>query len=448
MDGKSTASVPLGGGGGLAAEIAALTGRYGRDDVLRALSGVIAAGGDGEAKECKIGSVVGGEALREMRAPAARAVRAAPVGPDLWSGFYKKTLGERHDLLRMVYPALFPAGGAQAPAEERGVLPATSADLMVENCIGTISIPLGLGLNFVINGRSYAVPMAVEEPSVIAAASSAAKLVGRAGGFMTSSTENVMTAQVQLLDVADPEAALERVASHRQQLVEKANTFCASMKARGGGAVDIWARIVEQDTGVAPAATHLAQATADARVVAGKDADADVPVAPHRLPRGRMVIVHIEVNVCEAMGANIVNTVAEGVAPTLVKLVGGACRAGLRILTNLCMNRRARARFAIPLKYLAWKGLDGRQVAERVVEASNFGHSDPYRASTNNKGASQQTKRYGASPLRIHCHHRHRQAQRHIHTHTHTHTHTTTCTHRTSSCSCARTIVQRRQYVL
>ena len=342
-------------------------------------------------------------------APAASTPAAPAKGPDLWSGFYKKTLGERHDLLRMVHPAVFPEDEKVGP-ENRGLLPSDKADLMVENCIGTISLPLGLGLNFVVNGKSFAVPMAVEEPSVIAAASSAAKLVARAGGFAASSTGNVMTAQVQLVDVADPEAAVRTVTRNRMELLEAANRYCASMKARGGGAIDIWARIVEKNIGIAPETADLTPAVqssgaggnagggggSPAGVAAddsrGRGSSKEATAEPIDAAPGRMVIVHIEVDVCEAMGANIVNTVAEGLAPTIAKLVGAdSCRVGLRILTNLCMNRRAQARFAIPVAQLAWKGMEGLRVAERVVEASTFGHSDPYRASTNNKGKKNRT---------------------------------------------------------
>lgn len=314
--------------------------------------------------------------------------------PSVWSGFYNKTLRERLDVLALMYPRV--ARPKTAPTQDAsattatvsdtgdalarlGELPLRTANHMIENCIGTIALPLGLGLNFVIDGRSVSVPMAVEEPSVVAAASSAAKLVAAAGGgFRTATTGNVMTAQIQLVDTPDLPAASAAIAANRERLLALANTsLCASMKKRGGGAVDLYCRVVSQ--------------RARARQVQDRDGsywyapladELDIQAARDDV---EYLVVHVDVDVCEAMGANVVNTVAEGLADEVARLA--RCRrVGLRILTNLAMQRRARATFEIPVAKLGWKGVAGEEVAARIVEAYNFAAIDPYRAVTHNKG--------------------------------------------------------------
>ncbi|CAI5715920.1 unnamed protein product [Peronospora destructor] len=315
---------------------------------------------------------------------------AAPQ-PSVWSGFYNKTLRERSDVLALMYPRLKSfkmqqSGGTKAateimsppdPAMKLGELPLRTANLMIENCIGVLGIPLGLGLNFVIDGKSLSVPMAVEEPSVVAAASSAAKLVAAAGGgFHTSTSGNVMTSQIQLVGTKDIPAAIAAIKRNRERLLSIANTtLCPNMKKRGGGAVDIYCRVVSQ-------------ASRTAATAAGGSAwytPCDDELVIHASePQTQYLVVHIDVDVCEAMGANIVNTVAEGLSEEVSKVTQS--RVGLRILTNLCIQRRARTEFEIPLNKLGWKGVDGKEVADRIIEAYNFAAIDPYRAVTNNKG--------------------------------------------------------------
>ncbi|CAI5747411.1 unnamed protein product [Peronospora destructor] len=315
---------------------------------------------------------------------------AAPQ-PTVWSGFYNKTLRERSDVLALMYPRLKSfkmqqTGGTDAaaeimsppdPAMKLGELPLRTANLMIENCIGVLGIPLGLGLNFVIDGKSLSVPMAVEEPSVVAAASSAAKLVAAAsGGFHTSTSGNVMTSQIQLVGTKDIPAAIAAIKCNRERLLSIANTtLCPNMKKRGGGAVDIYCRVVSQASRIAA-------------TVAGGSAwytPCDDELVIHASePQTQYLVVHIDVDVCEAMGANIVNTVAEGLSEEVSKVTQS--RVGLRILTNLCIQRRARTEFEIPLNKLDWKGVDGKEVADRIIEAYNFAAIDPYRAVTNNKG--------------------------------------------------------------
>jgi len=279
--------------------------------------------------------------------------------PSLWSGFYKKPLRERQNQLRLMFPNLFrtapPDGGAPERgdgAETGGAAAAKStsplrsprkpggaggelddafpirglddavADNMIENCIGTVGLPVGLGLHLVMNGTPYVVPMAVEEPSIIAAVSNAARTLAGAlgGGFVARhSPANVMIAQLQVLDVADVEAAAVAVRAHRDELVELGNRFCPSMVERGGGVRGVEARRID------PRPPRLPKG-AQARPVA---------VQPY-------VVVHILVDVCEAMGANVVNTVAEGIAPRVAAITGG--RIGLRILSNLAVHRVAQVR--------------------------------------------------------------------------------------------------------
>ncbi|KAJ0407307.1 hypothetical protein ATCC90586_002235 [Pythium insidiosum] len=328
----------------------------------------------------------------------------SPSQPSVWSGFYNKTLRERFDVLSLMYPRLQrlkgdgASSGVLAPSSSTasssssstselshpftklGELPVRTANLMIENCIGVLGIPLGLGLNFLIDGAHYSVPMAVEEPSVVAAASSAAKLVASfGGGFHTATSGNIMTSQIQLVDTPDVDAAQQAIAAHRERLLHLANTtLCPNMKKRGGGARDIYCRVVTQRARDAATRARRADPTHwYAPCPDELEIDASASDTAY-------LVVHIDVDVCEAMGANIVNTVAEGLSDEICRLTKSRC--GLRILTNLCMQRRARATFEIPVAKLGWKGVDGEQVASRIVEAYNFAAIDPYRAVTHNKG--------------------------------------------------------------
>ncbi|DBA04177.1 TPA: hypothetical protein N0F65_004285 [Lagenidium giganteum] len=317
------------------------------------------------------------------------ATAASASQPSVWSGFYNKTLRERFDVLSLMYPRLNrskqhaeskegASNEAVDPIEKLGELPIRTANLMIENCVGVLGIPLGLGLNFVIDGKSYSIPMAVEEPSVVAAASSAAKLVASGGGgFKTATTGNIMTSQIQLVDTPDISAAIVAIDAHRERLLHLANTtLCANMKKRGGGALDVYCRVVTQSS-----KRHFSHLEDDAYWYTPCEEELSVHASDEHV---KYLVVHIDVDVCEAMGANIVNTVAEGLSAEISNITRSRC--GLRILTNLCMQRRARSTFEIPVEKLGWKGVAGEQVAERIVEAYNFAAVDPYRAVTNNKG--------------------------------------------------------------
>lgn len=212
--------------------------------------------------------------------------------------------------------------------------------------------------NFLINGKYYTVPMCIEEPSVIAAASSAAKFIAENGkGFRTHSTLPVMRGQIQILDV-NPELAALKIEEKKVSLIDIANEACQSMVQRGGGVRDIKTKILRasgQTTGMSDSFTI-----------------------------SDMVIVEFQIDVCESMGANIVNTVAESLAPSLAELVDG--RVGLKILSNLCPERRAISYFEIPVEQMAWKLQTGPEVAKKIMEAYLFAKLDIFRASTHNKG--------------------------------------------------------------
>ncbi|MFY1825744.1 hydroxymethylglutaryl-CoA reductase, degradative [Myxococcus fulvus] len=222
---------------------------------------------------------------------------------------------------------------------------------MIENAVGVFALPLGLGLNLTVNGRDHLVPMVVEEPSVIAAASLASKLVREAGGFLAEANSSMMIGQVQLTRYGDPELTRARLLSGREQLLALANSFHPSLERRGGGACDVQVRIL-------PA-----------------------PEGPHAEP---LLIVHLLVDTQEAMGANLINTMAEGIAPLVEQLTGG--RVYLRILSNLADQRLARASCRIPVASLAGLGTSGEDIAEGILQASRFARADPYRAATHNKG--------------------------------------------------------------
>ena len=222
------------------------------------------------------------------------------------------------------------------------------ANGMIENVIGTFELPLGVAGNFVVNGREYLVPMAVEEPSVVAAASFMAKLAREGGGFEASSTGPLMRAQVQVVGIGDPHGARLAVLRARERILEVANSRDKVLIGLGGGCRDI--------------EVHVFEST----------------------PRGAMVVMHLIVDVRDAMGANTVNTMAEAVSPLVEELTGGTVR--LRILSNLADLRLARARVRLAPAALATRERSGEEVVEGVIDAYTFAAVDPYRAATHNKG--------------------------------------------------------------
>jgi hydroxymethylglutaryl-CoA reductase len=254
-------------------------------------------------------------------------------------GFYRLTLAERREVVR----ARSELPEQELAAWDGGGLDAATADQLVENAVGVYALPLGVAVNFLINGEDYFVPMAVEEPSVIAAASNAARMVREGGGFFAEADPPVMTAQIEIVGVGDPEAARARIEAAGAELLGLADAALPRLSARGGGA-----RAVE------------------------------VRALPERL------VVHVHVDCRDAMGANMVNTVAETLAERVASLAGG--RDGLCILTNLCDRRRVRVRARVPATALATPTTDGAVVRDGIVAASRFAEHDPYRAATHNKG--------------------------------------------------------------
>src|SRR5699024_8932630 len=212
-------------------------------------------------------------------------------------------------------------------------------------------LPLGLGLNFLINGKEYAIPMAIEEPSVVASASYMAKIVRSAGGFITEATDRIMIGQIQVVGCADFQAAKEAILQARENLLGRANDAYPSLVNRGGGARDLEVRLLNEESG-----SHYSQ----------------------------MLIVHLYVDTRDAMGANIINTMVEALAPEVEWLTGG--KVYLRILSNLPDGCLARARCVIPTDKLASDGFSGEDVRDGIIHAFEFADSDPYRAVTHNKG--------------------------------------------------------------
>ena len=230
-------------------------------------------------------------------------------------------------------------------------LSAESAEQMVENAVGTFGLPMGIATNFLVNGRDVLVPMVIEEPSVVAGASFAAKLAREGGGFICSSSEPLMIAQIQILDLADPHAARLDVLANRARLLAIAQDVDPMLVKAGGGPRDIEARVIESAV-------------------------------------GPMLIDHVIVDCRDAMGANAVNTIAERLRPALEEITGG--RVGLRILSNLADRRVARAKAAVPVAAMSFESdgqrFEGALVRDRIVEAWAFAAADPYRAATHNKG--------------------------------------------------------------
>ena len=229
-----------------------------------------------------------------------------------------------------------------------GALPLTVADGMIENVIGRFELPLGIATNFQINGKDYLIPMAVEEPSVVAAASYMAKLARSSGGFEAYSDRPIMRAQIQIMGIQDLQTAKERILKHKSELINAANEKDSTLVSLGGGCEDI--------------EVHLFEDT----------------------PSGPMLILHLLVDVRDAMGANTVNTMAEYIAPKVEKISQGQVR--LRILSNLADKRLATASVKIASSQFETPDYNGNEVIKGILEAASFAAVDPYRAATHNKG--------------------------------------------------------------
>ena len=255
------------------------------------------------------------------------------------SGFYKLRIEERAKVVKEFADL---TNEEVETLRSTGALPLELADRMIENVVGAFPVPLGVAVNFLINGKDYLIPMAIEEPSVVAAASNAAKMARDGGGFHTSSTEPIMIGQVQAVKIKDPYGARMRIVGAKEEILKKANDQDPLLVSVGGGAIDLDAKVIN--------------------TVAGQ-----------------MLITELHVDCRDAMGPNAVNTMLEAVAPLIEKITGG--RVYLRIISNLATERLARAWCAVPKE-----AVGGEAVVDGIVQAYAFAASDPYRAATHNKG--------------------------------------------------------------
>lgn len=232
--------------------------------------------------------------------------------------------------------------------QKDGGLDLDTANAMVENVVGLYSLPLGIAQNFIVNGREVLVPMVIEEPSVVAGVSFMAKLAKASGGFEAGMTSQEMIGQLQVLDLPDPNAAAKSVLAHKDELLQAVSNFHPSIQKYGGGPRDLQARILPE--------TEI----------------------------GPMLIIHLIVDVQDAMGANIINSMLEFLAPKIENLTSGRVR--LRILSNLADRRLAWAHTRIACQNLAFNDFSGEEVRDGIIEAWAFAEADPYRAATHNKG--------------------------------------------------------------
>ncbi len=261
--------------------------------------------------------------------------------------FYQYSVEER---LRMLLERdIITKEDYQMLVNGRQILTNEAADKMVENVIGVFSLPMGLGLNFLINGKDYVVPMVVEEPSIIAAVSAAAKIVRSAGGFRSESTEPILIGQIQVVDIEHPSRVQHAILQNKEEILNLANSLHPNMVARGGGAKDL-----------------------------------EVIIHPNASHRGDMVVVHLLVDTRDAMGANLVNSMCEGVASLIEKITNG--KVFLRILSNLSDRSMVRTEAVIPVRLPEGKGYSGEEVRDGIILANEFAVVDPYRAATHNKG--------------------------------------------------------------
>ena len=255
-------------------------------------------------------------------------------------GFYKMSVEERLKLVQE-FAGLTDEELSLIRSPEKG-LPFERAERMIENVIGLMAYPFAIATNFLINGRDYLVPMVIEEPSVVAAASNGAKMCRSKGGIFASCLSSVMIGQIQVVGVQDPYYAKMEVLAHKDEIAEKANEKDPILVKLGGGVKDVGAKVINT-------------------------------------PRGQMLIVELYVDCKDAMGANAVNTMAEAVAPLIERITGG--RVLLRIISNLAVRRLARAWVTVDKE-----AVGGEEVVDAIVDAWAFAAADPFRAATHNKG--------------------------------------------------------------
>ena len=260
-----------------------------------------------------------------------------------WNGFSKKSYQERLELLK-AQALLSPE--RQESLEQDEQMSVTVADQLSENVVGTFSLPYSLVPEVLVNGQEYTVPYVTEEPSVVAAASYASKIIKRAGGFTAQVHERQMIGQVALYQVVEPEQAQEKIASKKAELLELANQAYPSIVKRGGGARDLHIEQIKGETD--------------------------------------FLVVYLHVDTQEAMGANMLNTMLEALKPVLEELSQGQSLMG--ILSNYATDSLVTASCRIAFRYLSRQKDQGREIAEKMALASQFAQVDPYRAATHNKG--------------------------------------------------------------
>jgi len=255
------------------------------------------------------------------------------------AGFYNMKLEER---LKIVKEWAQLSENEVATLLNFGNLDQKLAESMIENVIGAMSYPFAIAVNFKINGKDYLIPMVLEEPSVVAAASNAAKMLREGDGIKAEAAKQFMIGQVYLMKVPSPYYASMEILKHKNELIDIANSTNKTLLKLGGGAKDVEVKVIETRRGIA-------------------------------------IAINIIVDVVDAMGANTVNTMAEAIAPYLEKLVGGEAR--LRIVSNYAVHRLVRAWVRVPPDVIG-----GKEIAEKIVDASAIAESDPFRAVTHNKG--------------------------------------------------------------
>jgi len=269
-----------------------------------------------------------------------------PVDKSRLSGFYKLSVEERR---RMVAELANLSPEAIAALANHGELDEIAADRMIENVIGTMSLPVGVATNFVIDGSPYLIPFCLEESSVVAAASNMAKRCLVKGGFRTSSDGPIMISQIQVLELEDVEQAGEDILTAKYELMAMCNSLPSTMIKLGGGCKDIQVRSIDSMS-------------------------------------GKMLVIHLLVDTRDAMGANAVNTMAELISGKVEEITGG--RVHLRILSNLATQRLARVEATFTPEEISDDGSaeNGRKIIAGILEAHHFAMADPYRAATHNKG--------------------------------------------------------------
>jgi len=255
------------------------------------------------------------------------------------SGFYKLSLKERQiQLAKLVNLEQQDVDLLQS----LGYFTSNQIDMLIENVVGSYQLPMGVALNFKVNGKDFIIPMVIEEPSVVAAASNMAKVARKLGGFKSEKVKSVMISQIQLTHIQDFDYTKEKILKNKDQILKIANEQDPTLNKLGGGALDIEIRQIETR-------------------------------------KGRMIILHLFVDVLDAMGANVVNTMAEAISPYIEELCG--VKIYLRIVSNLATQRLAKCRAVFDKDLLG-----GKEVVEGILNAYEFAAADPYRATTHNKG--------------------------------------------------------------